>query len=499
MTSITPATRSTSIPKIQRSNSGSIKTHLRNRSRGVQFVSPSKSVSPDNDDGDDPNLSENSKSFPPDNTSNGTNSDNENPTPAKDEVSDSTDTCTHNDNVGSGLNTSSVVSSTTAEPPFCDEHVESLIPVQPPVDLAVITYTQSKLNTTTVRMAGSSIARTSTAIKAKYQPTLSLQESVTCARTMPVDLLVLKKEACLVRTSAKEGDQTSGENAMCEVAVDDSKSTSEILHSEAIAISALHTPSDEYSFADLSSIVTPAISSGKESDKADSMEAVQLVRLDNEGEVHEEVDGAVSGVGGAFNATPLCDAHRDETSIHETLPDGKMNNNAESAIHPEALPKLGALKATEAMFGREPHQRRRSASGDDGGGVKRKLLYTPSSSAHHNDGASMEHSAKRLKQSNDEDRHDGDQNRPVTSHRILPRYLLQSASQSSSSNPSQTQSRATYKCVCGCEDTILASLCKQCRSSISELSKTGLFRRLSKLDLCSPKVYKVLLDSMQLR
>ena len=498
MTSVTPATRSTSIPKIQRSNSGSIKAHLRNRSRGVQFVSPSKSVSPDSDDGDDPNLSENSTSFPPDNTSNGTNSNNENPTPAKDEVSDSTGTSsTHNDNTGSGLNTSSVVSSTTGEPSVCDErHVESLIPAQPPVDLAVTTYTQSKLNTTTMQMAGSSITRTSTAIKAKYQPTLSLQESVTCARTMPVDLLVLKKEACLVGTSAKEGEQTSSESTMCEVAVDDSKSTSEDLHCEAIAISALQTPSDEYSFADLSSIVTPAISSGKDSDKSDS---IQLVRLDNEGEVHEEVDGAVSGGGGAFNATPLCDPHRDEASIHETLPDGKMDINAESAIHPEPLPKLGAPKATEAMFGREPHQRRQSASGDDGGGVKRKLLYTPSSSAHHNYGASMEHSAKRLKQSNDEDRHDGDQDRPVASHRVLPRYLLQSASQSSSSNPSQAQSRATYKCVCGCEDTILASLCKQCRSSISELSKTGLFRRLSKLDLCSPNVYKVSLDSMQLR
>ena len=220
---------------------------------------------------------------------------------------------------------------------------------------------------------------------------------------------------------------------------------------------------------------------------------------------------------------------------------GSSVRNADSAenILP-SLPKLGSPKMTDALYGREPSQRV-IQDGKDGSGVKRKLLLpsltflndpfnTPSSSqtsssAGNNCSLSsflQAPSSKRLKLSMGKVGDEGEAQTTTSSttatpavascksKRVLPAFLRPS-SRLSTSEPGNNFSisydnhgRDRYSrglvdagvagngaCVCGYSETLRVPMCRQCRSTVIGLNRSGLFGRLSKLDLSSPEISQV--------
>ena len=215
-------------------------------------------------------------------------------------------------------------------------------------------------------------------------------------------------------------------------------------------------------------------------------------------------------------------AYIDEGSSDHHNGQGSNPRSVESANILTPLPKLGSPKATDALYGKEPSKR----SQNSGSGMKRKQLRPPLSflSDHFSTPSSSTSSSgnnclfrnllqspasKRLKLSpgKGDDSVSGIQTTTsataaAKSKRVLPAFLQPGrVSEQNNFSKNRNHSCDGYSwgqvdasagvCVCGCSETQHVPMCQQCRSSVINLTRSGLFGRLPKLDLSSPEICQV--------
>ena len=202
---------------------------------------------------------------------------------------------------------------------------------------------------------------------------------------------------------------------------------------------------------------------------------------------------------------------------------GSNLRRADSANVLTPLPKLGSPKATSALYGKEPSKR----SQNSGSGTKRKQLRSPltflndpfgsPSSLTTSPGSDclfrsllQSPASKRLKLSTGKEDNSASEIQTTTStmvaarsRRILPAFLQPGhTSEQNIFSKNHNHSCDGYSrgqvdasagvCVCGCSETHQrVPMCRQCCSSIINLNRSGLFGRLSKLDLSSPEICQV--------
>lgn len=218
------------------------------------------------------------------------------------------------------------------------------------------------------------------------------------------------------------------------------------------------------------------------------------------------------------------------SSDHHYSAQGSSPNSANSANILTPLPKVGSPNVTDALYGKEPSQR--SQNSRSSSGTKRKQLLpqpltflhdpfnTPSSSLTSISAGNkfsfgdlpQAPASKRPKLSTD---NGGDETELQTttsataaakSRRVLPAFLqpgstreqekFNNCSKSYDSHSCGGYSRGQVEagvgvCVCGRGETQRVPMCRQCRASIIKLNRSGLFGRLSKLDLSSPEICQV--------
>lgn len=342
----------------------------------------------------------------------------------------------------------------------------------------------------------------------------------TCARLMPVDAVKLKRSGRDDQI-AKEGD-TIPSTSPSPVARVESLESEDLNMAEARATNA--------EVIDLTHSVDSQSPSSKSPTFMPTVSTPQSGNFQNLSDcLHQSTE----------QSTAACT--EGSSDHHKGQGSGVRNADSAENILP-SFPKLGSPKMTDALYRREPSQRV-IQDGKDGIGVKRRQLLpsltflndpfntpsssqTSSSSAGNNCSISsflQAPSSKRLKLSTGKVGDEGEAQTTTSSitatpaaaascksKRVLPAFLRPS-SRLSTSEPGNNFSKSydnrgrdgyprglvdagvagNGACVCGYSETVRVPMCRQCRSTVISLNRSGLFGRLSKLDLSSPEISQV--------
>ena len=541
---------------IRRSNSGStsgsVKAQLRNRLRGVRFLTPTKSKSPEDIKNDDRDDTSDIKRDGLNNTEQTTTSmeDVNGHSRSNDLLSQvSADSGNTNDrqNVGSIERVTEIVSSENhcLQTPGIVQPSPSRLLVQ--TTLATVAnpvHNVRSQRTCTSKTDGAVVVKSKYFTGKKLSSNMSLQQPITCARMLPMDLMKLKRNGhvqpatdkddgatCIMEDTAvhktsvtkdsREGSGSASEHVKRSTAVEEAAkivplqeesdqsagqmSGGEVVGGERgvvgdmrirVGQSGNNTDNDTIAFMEMESVIL-SDRGGQEQ----SLEAGGQIRNNHS---RSNSPQGPNAVGTSFRAV-LSDQHKGPNVI--TTSELESNDNAVSVAPLSPLPKLGTRKDTAAMFGRDTHQRRQISSISNGSGLKRKFLFTDqldsstscmTCSSHDCSSSNFlpEHTAKRLKRNDDDDNKPeedktGDQSimRPS---RVLPSYLQPGHSWPGfeSQYSRQLQLRRS-RCVCGSKNIKWVALCGECRSTVTQLKKKGLFKRPPELDSDSPQVLQV--------
>ena len=585
-----PLSGPSSIPTIRRSSSGSssTKVQLRSRSRGVRFLSPTKSKSPENleiDSSSCSNGQNSSRLDSPVNTRRDTVSNEDNSTVSlsslysnigkEQQVIDLTLTEQRQSVLSSSDKSSQGVSrNQPIHVPLSaqDEPVRDSAPSQLNIDrngksntdsTRLYMFTQTKLDTSTKPTGSTLASNTSTIVRSKYFTekkkssafALSLEEPVTCARAIPIESLKLRRNGHIKEGESRD-DPIAMEDDKAVKDVEDSGGRThktEFVDRTATQVSLTSGSSqDHFTYAQryewfeddeneisdgindtrtgpsaVESMEMEVLASHLAEAPASRVEIIDLTHLKNSQSPPNSPQANTA-------SSPPCDFQSGNSCFRSSENSIALTTNvdfhseresnlrgADSANIRTPLPKLGASKSTNALYGIEPSQR--SQTQNSASGSKRKELMlsfqkfngpfdTPSSTASYQDDSKcllsnsvQAPAAKRLKLSTEED---GDKTEIQTSastvtkpRRILPAFLQPGSTSERDHLDNYNHYCNRYSrqqveacggaCVCGCSETHRVPMCGQCRSSITQLNRSGLFRRLAKLDLNSPEICQV--------
>ena len=539
------------VPFVKRSNSALInsssKTQLRNRFMGVRFLSPSPTKSLE--------LLQNEASTESSDQvmCDGTRTTNVKEQSVASENRNSKSECPSSvpsasaPSLKSDMNNLTDLTSSRTELPALGISLQNFKAAQPD---SVPTFMQTSLNNIiseanllSMQQIGKSStnseitqSKKSESFKSKLKVHLSLEQPESCARTLPVDSVRLRRNGSIkegstgndVLATPSEGVSDDENYSRTKKEVENSGLPTTELVEEPVA--RVHLQGE--SFAAVAQVCgRGAGTSGKRS-VGDSSQLCDCDSINNERkcvvvsmETNETKSlrssdcGARESLVGVCNQTEvnkLPTSHKDEFILRNAT-SGKEEGsysersttredscfNAKSAGQLSPLPKLPSRKNSEVLFGKGHNKGGSCGMGGSNSGLKRKLPLAflgdfppPSSNLYTNEHT---HSVKRPKQS-----HDGNEEETSSSDslvktpHVLPAYLQPIASSSSHSHLEHFQGDAdrqmlwlSGKCLCDSRGTQCVSLCGQCMRSVSQLQKKGLLSSMAQIDLESPHVCQV--------